>query len=487
METVNALSLRATYRHPRAREYRSQGGAWDVPTLDQLLGSQDTGSAFGTQVAALAGDLRARGVRRGSVVAWQLPNWPEVAALYRACWQVGAIAAPIHHNAGAADLQRMLQVLDPAVFLDVDSLRARVKSMSTAPPDTRSTTRTAPFPTVRPADLAVALFTAGTSGEPKAVLHTHRGLAHKTTTMVTAHGLTSSDVVLMPAPLAHISGLLNGLLVPGLAGMRSILMERWDPEEALATIERERVTFMVGPPTFFIGLMNSSGFTPERVASLRLVSSGGTGVTADFVAEASERLGAHVKRAYGSTEAPTIATSTGTDPAHRSRDSDGRVVGQAELRIASDGELLVRGPELFAGYIDADQTRAATTRGWFRTGDLANLNNGWLTITGRIKDVIIRGGENISAGEVEEILARHPSVREAVAVGYPDDRLGERVCAFVVASDNFDLQACIQHFTNEGIARFKTPERVVVLGALPVLGAGKVDRSALRDLARAGI
>jgi cyclohexanecarboxylate-CoA ligase len=460
--------VRATYRHPDARAYRAPGGAWDVPTLDRVVGTD----------AALAGGLRAAGVRRGDVVAWQAPNWPEVAALFRACWQLGAVAAPLHHQAGAAEVAAMLATLSPRLFLPVDELRARVAALRAGPACSTAA--------ARPSDLAVVLFTGGSTGTPKAVLHTHRGLAHKARTMVAAHGLTATDVVLMPAPLAHVSGLLNGVLVPGAAGMRTVLMERWDPEQALRLVADERVTFMVGPPTFFVGMMSAPGFEPGRVASLRLVSSGGAGVTPAFVDDATARLGARVKRSYGSTEAPTITSSAADDPLARARDTDGRPVGQARLRIAADGELLVRGPELFAGYLDPAETHAAVTRGWFHTGDLARIDaDGWLTITGRKKDVIIRGGENIGTAEVEAALEAHPAVQAAAVVGYPDDLMGERVCAFVVADAAFDLDACRAWFATRGVARFKTPERVEHLDALPVLAAGKVDRATLRTLARA--
>jgi cyclohexanecarboxylate-CoA ligase len=457
--------VRATYRHPRAAAYRRPGGPWDVPTLPEVVGD----------APALAAGLRTLGVRRGDVVAWQAPNWPEVAALYRACWQLGAVAAPVHHLASAAEVERLLARLDAAVFLPRDDLRARVASLAAGGEyhDRHA----------RPADVAAVIWTGGSEGAPKGVLHTHRGLAHKAKVMAEAHGLTADDVVLMPAPLAHISGLLNGVLVPGAAGMRSVFMDRWDPEDALATIERERVTFMIGPPTFFVGLMGAAGFSPARVESLRLVSSGGAGVTPAFVEEANAALGALVKRSYGSSEAPTITTSRAGDPPDRAVRTDGRVVGAAELRIAADGELLVQGPELFAGYLDAAQTRAAVTQGWFHTGDLATLDDGWLTIVGRKKDVIIRGGENIAASEVERVIEAHPAVRAAVAVAEPDERLGERVCVFVVVDPGappFDLAECRRWFEHEGVARFKTPERVEIVAALPTLAAGKVDRAALR-------
>ena len=461
--------LRATYRHPDSPEYRRPGGAWDVPTLDTLLRARDT-AAHAELVARVAGGLRARGVRRGDVVSWQLSNCNDAIALYRACWRLGAIAGPIHHQAGEAEVTRMLGTLEPALRIAPDEPL----------PDGLPVVPSA----ARPSDLAVVLFTGGSSGTPKAVLHTHRGLAHKTMTMVKAHGLRGTDAVLMPAPLAHVSGLLNGLLVPGAAGMRTVLMARWDPERALGLIESERVTFMIGPPTFFIQLMAAPGFASQRVRTLRLVSSGGAGVTKAFVTEATARLGAWVKRSYGSTEAPTVTTSTDRDSSFHAHETDGRPVGQCRLKVAADGELLLRGPELFAGYADPAETRAAIARGWFATGDLATVSDdGWLTIVGRKKDVIIRGGENIAAAEVEDALVAHPQIREAAAVGIPDDVLGERVCAFVISDGPFDVEACRTWFAQRGLARYKAPERVLRVDAFPVLAAGKIDRAALRQIA----
>jgi cyclohexanecarboxylate-CoA ligase len=451
------------------------------------------GSAINAAVAALAGGLRAAGVRRGDVVAWQAPNWHEVVLLYRACWRLGAIAGPIHHQAGRADVDAMLAVLHPRLWLPRDAIRgpqARFERLL----DGEALTRSA----ARPSDLAVVLFTSGSTGGPKAALHTQRGLAYKARVMAAAHQLTPDDAILMPAPLAHVSGLLNAVLVPGVIPMRAQLMARWDPEQAVATIAAAAITFMIGPPTFFVSLMESPGFGPERVTSLRLVSSGGAGVTPAFVADASERLRAVVKRTYGSTEAPTVTTSTPGDPPRQARDTDGRPVGSVQLRVSDPvtgqqravgdaGELWLRGPELFVGYAESAQTDAAITRGWFRTGDLAAVDaDGWLTVVGRMKDTIIRGGENIAAAEVEAVLEAHPDVVQAVAVGVPDARFGERVCAFVVARRPFDLETCRSWFEHQGIARYKTPERVVRLDELPLLSAGKADRAALRARAEAG-
>jgi cyclohexanecarboxylate-CoA ligase len=413
-------------------------------------------------MSRLAAGLRAAGVERGDVVAWQSPNRPEVLELFRACWHLGAVAAPLHHRFTAAEVDALLQRLSPRLYLDGLDVLPEAEPIDPV--------------TLHHDDLAVILFTSGSSGPPKGVLHTHGALRGKARDMVRAHRLTADDVVLMPAPLAHISGLLNGLLVPEAAGMRTVLMDRWVPGEALDLIAREHVTFMVGPPTFFIGLLGADAFSPEAVASLRLVSSGGAGVTPAFVRDASEQLGAVVKRTYGSTEAPSITTWVDGDEPERRADTDGRVVGSAELKLV-DGELCVRGPELFVGYLGGTRRQPDE---WFCTGDLASIDDGWLTITGRLKDVVIRAGENISMSEVESVLEAHPTVRAAAVVGEPDDRTGERVVAVVVGQ--LDLDACRMWFEDRGVARFKTPERVVVVDELPVLASGKVDRSALRDL-----
>jgi len=443
--------LAPTFRTPLAEHYLRAGGAWDGPSLDELL-TRAAAAPLAARVARVAGGLRELGVRAGDVVAWQSPNRDEVGVCYRACWRLGAVAAPVHHQAGPADVQRMLEPLAPAVVLDdLDAL-----------PDGQPVTEYWPDGQ----RLAAVLHTSGSSGAPKGVLHTQATLAYKAVSMVRTHGLGPDDCVLMPAPAAHISGLLNGVTLPGVTPFRTVFMARWDPQHALELIERERVTFMVGPPTFFVSLMDAPDFAPERVASLRLISSGGAGVSEAFVAEAQARLGARVKRTYGSTEAPTIVT-------------DGAPIGQVELRVDPNGELQVRGPEVCVGYVDAAQTAEAfTDDGWFRTGDLATLDP--VEIVGRIKDVIIRGGENISVTEVEEILEAHPAVRQAVVVGYPDDLMGERVAAFVVTDGPFDLDTVRAWFTERGVAKYKTPERVEVVDRIPLLPTGKPDRRKLR-------
>ena len=346
-----------------------------------------------------------------------------------------------------------------------------------------------------PADIAVALLTSGSTGSPKVVLHSHRGLSTKALTMVRCHGLRASDAVLMPAPMAHVSGLLNGILVPSAASMRTVFMERWDPVEALELIPREHISFMIGPPTIFTALMGVDGFGAEAVSSLRLISSGATGVTPEFVERARVAFDAVVKRTYGCTEAPTLTTSGPEDGLDRARETDGRATGRdtkirivdpasgARLGPSAQGEVQARGPELFVGYADGAQTAEAVVDGWFRTGDLGVMDDaGYLTIVGRTKELIIRGGENIVPAEIERVLERHPLIRQAVAVGYPDEQFGERVAVFVVGPTGFDLDACRAWLTHAGVARFKIPERVITVPELPTLSLGKPDRMGLKAL-----
>ena len=508
--------LRATWRHADAARYLRPGGPWDTPSLDIVVTTTTAaigpgkallvdgvtrldGPALRAATAALAGALRRRGVRRGDAVAWQLPNWHEAVLLYRACWRLGAVAAPVHHLAGEAEVAAMLDQVEPTVVLGAHGRPAASAKgtltvrgpadaftplLDEAPPVTNSA--------ARPADLAVVLFTSGSSGEPKGVLHSQRALAHKARLMADVHGLHPADSVLMPAPLAHVSGLLNAVLIPGVVPMKAVLMDRWDPQRALELIGSEQVSFMIGPPTFFVSMQGCSAFDGEAVAPLRLISSGGAGVTPSFAQRAAEAFGCTVKRTYGSTEAPTVTTSHAGDAPDRAFSTDGRPTGSVQLRITdpatgraapagTPGEVWLRGPELFVGYTDATRTAEAVSRGWFRTGDVGTVDSeGWLTIVGRIKDVIIRGGENIAAAEVEQVLEAHPVVRQAVAVGRPHERLGEQVVAFVVTTSPFDIDDCRAWFSDQGIARFKTPELVVVLDDLPMLAAGKPDRAALR-------
>ena len=452
----------------------------EAPQRDDLIvcGDQRVSSTeIVEQALGFAAAFNARGIGHGDPVVFQMPTGIDAIALYRACWRIGAVAVPVHPRAGAAQIADMIDQSHPSLLvshagftladepgaLDIEELSGGE----------------APEVDCRDSDDSLVMFTSGSTGRPKGVVHTHASLEVKTRQIAEIHGLTSDDCVLMPAPLAHVSGLLHGVLVPAALGAKTVLMEQWHPGAALQAIEREQVTWMVGPPTFFIDLMDDPTFDRERVASLRLISCGGAGVTPAFVQRASQELGAVVKRTYGSTEAPSVTTSRFDDPAEKMIDTDGRAFGETRIRVDEHGELWVSGPEICRGYLDPSDTARAFADDWFRTGDLGVIDDGWLIITGRLGEQIIRGGENISATEVENHLEAHRLVSAAVALGEPDDRLGARVAAFVVADSSFDLVTCQQWFQSRGAAKYICPERLEHVLEMPVLASGKFDRSTL--------
>src|SRR5262249_5193234 len=277
--------------------------------------------------------------------------------------------------------------------------------------------------------IALVIHTSGTTADPKGVLHSHATLLAEAYSLGPAHGLTAADPVLMPSPLPHVSGLVHALLVPAALGTAAVLMDRWDAGDALRAIARERVTYMVGAPIFLRDLAQHPERPAHDLSSFRLFSCGGADVDPTLVRTAAAALGCVAKRVYGSTEFPTISTCLPDDPPERCITTEGRPIGAAEIRLVDDhehpvgteveGEVLARGPECCLGYLDpALNAEAFTPDGWLRTGDLGVLDaQGFLRITGRKKDIIIRKGENISAREVEDLLATHPDIAEVAVVG----------------------------------------------------------------------
>ncbi|HWP65404.1 MAG TPA: AMP-binding protein [Candidatus Limnocylindria bacterium] len=523
-----------THVNPLAAVYRARGD-WRGETIWQVFAATAARHAecvalvdgatrvsfaeLATRAEACAGSLAALGTKAGDAVAVHLPNWWETVVALLATARLGAVAVPVPMIARERELRFILQhsgariAFVPGVVRGHDHAAALAAVRADAPGLVHAIAVRSPGgPGLRPWDdlpaaappapfedaeaVALLMYTSGSTADPKGVLHTHETLLAEARSLGPVHEIQARDVVLMPSPLTHVSGLLHAVLIPAVHGTRAVLLERWDPAVALELIAREGVTYMVGAPTFLRDLARHPALTPEAVASFRLFSCGGADVDPALVREAARHLGCTVKRVYGSTEFPTATTTGPQDPPERRIDSDGRAIGSAEVRVVDgadrpvapgvEGEILARGPELFAGYhpaaLDAD---AFADGGWFRTGDLGTLDaDGYLRITGRRKDIIIRKGENISAREVEEAIATHPAVAEVAVVGVPDAAAGEIVCAVVrlrAGAEAPSLAALAAHLLAGGLSTRKLPERLEIVTDFPRAPSGKIVKRALRE------
>jgi cyclohexanecarboxylate-CoA ligase len=516
-----------------AARYRASG-AWTAETLPHafLRTSLTRGDAVALIDGArrlafrecwalaqrVAAHLAARGVRRGDVVSWQLPNWWEAAILHHAILLAGAIPNPLNPALRERELAFVAREAEPRLAVVAHSWRgfdadaaARALGVDTFAlrggdadawfaDDPRAA---APDPApggedAREDDIALLLYTSGTTADPKGVQLSHRALLCEIRSFADIHRLTPADRYLGGAPMAHIAGLVYGALTPFVLGTSTVLLERWDAARALDAVARERATFMTGPPTFLQTLADAH--TGQDTSSFRLFSTGGASIPTDAVRRAGETLGCVVKRAYGSSEVPTLTATRFDDDDGARIATDGRVVGDAEMRIVRDdgtgaradeeGEIWARAPEMFDGYRGGDGSEFEPG-GWFRTGDLGSVDaRGYLRVTGRLKDIIIRGGENISAKEIEDALMLHPDIDDVAVVGIPDERLGERVCAFVVARAGAaavpGVESVARFLAAQDLSKSKFPERVEARTALPRTESGKVKKNELRaELARA--
>jgi cyclohexanecarboxylate-CoA ligase len=466
----------------------------------------------------LARALHEIGLRPGDAIAYQLPNWTETIVVVHAIGVLGAVATPVAPTHGRREAEFILResgaraVVVPGIFRGVDHrelanvLRVELPTLEhvivargesgdavalgdlEGSPDT-----TIPAMTSNCADdTAFLIYTSGTTADPKGVLHTHQTLLAEARSLEAVHALSSSDTVLMPLPLTHISGIIHAMLVPATLGTTAVLMDRWEPAAGLGLIRTERVTYMVGPPIFVQGLCDvASG----PIDGFRLFSCGGADVTPATIQAAETQLGCVAKRVYGSTEFPTVTTTGPDDLPEKRQHTEGRAIGAAELRIVDEqghtcppgmeGEVVARGPECCIGYRNATLDAASfADDGWFRTGDLGIVDDaGYLRITGRKKDIIIRKGENISAREVEELLVRLADVAEAAVIGIPDPETGERACAVVRAraGATLTLQTLTEHLRLQGLSTRKLPERLVLVAEFPRTASGKICKAVLRE------
>jgi acyl-CoA synthetase (AMP-forming)/AMP-acid ligase II len=458
---------------------------------------------------AMAGHLLARGVGPGKVVSFMLPNWHEAGIVYLAATLVGAVAHPIVPQLRDSEVAFMLadsgsrMVFVPAEFrgFNYRAMMDRVNAGLPVPVETvvlrgeagphspfasllEPVPQPLPLPQVDPDSVKMLMYTSGTTGRPKGVLHSHNSL-HALIRQIEANWhVAPGDRFFVPSPISHIGGSIYAFEMPLLCGTSAILQEQWDPAEAIAAIDREGCTHMAGATPFLEGLLGAADEAGGRAPSLKVFICGGASVPPALIRRAHETFErAAVSRVYGSTEVPVLTVGAlGSGEQGHAAESDGRI-GIAEVRLAGD-EVTARGPQMLRGYFHGeDEADAFTDEGFFRMGDLARkLDGEYLVVTGRAKDIIIRNGENIAPKEIEDILLDHPGIADIAIVGVPDVRTGERACAVLVMAGPGDLgRADLAAFLSaRGVAKFKWPEQVELRRELPRNAAGKVLKHVLQ-------
>jgi acyl-CoA synthetase (AMP-forming)/AMP-acid ligase II len=444
----------------------------------------------------LAGGLRSRGVGPGDVVAFQLPNWMEAAVVFWASAFLGAVIVPIVHFYGRKELAYILGAVKPRVFVTTESfgrmqahpdLYADVPIVGLVDGDFEELLDPQPMPgtlATDPAGPALIAFTSGTTRDPKGVIHSHQTLGLETRQLAAwyppdrGHQLTA-------APVGHFIGMLNAFLIPVLDATAVNLTDVWRPAQALALIASDGLTVGGGATYYITSLLDHPDFRPEHLSGMKYAGLGGSSVPVAVTTRLA-RLGVTVFRSYGSTEHPSITGSRHFAPESKRLYTDGDLLPGVEIRLAEDGEILSRGPELCLGYTDDALTmRAFDDEGWYHTGDIGVIDeDGYLTITDRKSDIIIRGGENISALEVEDVLLAMPAIAEVAVVAAPDPRLGERAAAVVRLRSGHRLPTMDElraHLEQVGLARQKWPEELHEIDDFPRTASGKVQKYVLRQ------
>jgi cyclohexanecarboxylate-CoA ligase len=477
------------------------------------------------EVERVAHGLRAHGVEAGSVISLQLPNWHEVALLFLAASRLGAVVNPIPPTYRASELRFMLRLLAsrvviiPATFRHFDyrdmmaALRPQLPELDHVfvvrgepPPGMQpfsALTDTAweakagrrPLPGADPNAVHEVVFTSGTTGEPKGVMHTPNTVLSTTYTMIDRLEFSERDVLLMASTLGHQTGYLYGYCLNMLLGSTAVWMDVWNAAEAARLIEAERVTFTMGATPFLRDLTYTEA--QNDLGSLRIFISAGAPIPRRLVRDARARLACAISAGWGMSENGLVTCNGLRDPEDKVFDTDGvpwpgmelRVVGDdgRDLPTGTEGDLLVRGPAQFVGYFERPAVTAEshTADGWFKTGDRATLDAaGYVAITGRSKDLIIRGGENIPVAEVENVLFTHPKIAGIAIVSMPDPRLVERACAVVIPREgqSITLAEISAFLDQQQLAKHKFPERLEIVGEFPMTPSGKIQKYRLRQL-----
>ncbi|EKO1148088.1 medium-chain fatty-acid--CoA ligase [Escherichia coli] len=532
------MKVTLTFNEQRRAAYRQQGLWGDASLADYWQqtarampdkiavvdnhGASYTYSALAHAASCLANWMLAKGIESGDRIAFQLPGWCEFTVIYLACLKIGAVSVPLLPSWREAELVWVLNKCQAKMFfaptlfkqtrpvdlilplqnqlpqlqqiVGVDKLAPATSSLSLSQIIADNTPLTTAI-TTHGDELAAVLFTSGTEGLPKGVMLTHNNILASERAYCARLNLTWQDVFMMPAPLGHATGFLHGVTAPFLIGARSVLLDIFTPDACLALLEQQRCTCMLGATPFVYDLLNVLEKQPADLSALRFFLCGGTTIPKK-VARECQQLGIKLLSVYGSTESSPHAVVNLDDPLSRFMHTDGYAAAGVEIKVVDDarktlppgceGEEASRGPNVFMGYFDEPEltARALDEEGWYYSGDLCRMDEaGYIKITGRKKDIIVRGGENISSREVEDILLQHPKIHDACVVAMPDERLGERSCAYVVLKaphHSLSLEEVVAFFSRKRVAKYKYPEHIVVIEKLPRTASGKIQKFLLR-------
>ncbi|MXF84606.1 medium-chain fatty-acid--CoA ligase [Escherichia coli] len=532
------MKVTLTFNEQRRATYRQQGLWGDASLADYWQqtarampdkiavvdnhGASYTYSALDHAASCLANWMLAKGIESGDRIAFQLPGWCEFTVIYLACLKIGAVSVPLLPSWREAELVWVLNKCQAKMFfaptlfkqtrpvdlilplqnqlpqlqqiVGVDKLAPATSSLSLSQIIADNTSLTTAI-TTHGDELAAVLFTSGTEGLPKGVMLTHNNILASERAYCARLNLTWQDVFMMPAPLGHATGFLHGVTAPFLIGARSVLLDIFTPDACLALLEQQRCTCMLGATPFVYDLLNVLEKQPADLSALRFFLCGGTTIPKKVARECQQR-GIKLLSVYGSTESSPHAVVNLDDPLSRFMHTDGYAAAGVEIKVVDDarktlppgceGEEASRGPNVFMGYFDEPEltARALDEEGWYYSGDLCRMDEaGYIKITGRKKDIIVRGGENISSREVEDILLQHPKIHDACVVAMPDERLGERSCAYVVLKaphHSLSLEEVVAFFSRKRVAKYKYPEHIVVIEKLPRTASGKIQKFLLR-------
>ncbi|EFV8590629.1 medium-chain fatty-acid--CoA ligase [Shigella flexneri] len=532
------MKVTLTFNEQRRAAYRQQGLWGDASLADYWQqtarampdkiavvdnhGASYTYSALDHAASCLANWMLAKGIESGDRIAFQLPGWCEFTVIYLACLKIGAVSVPLLPSWREAELVWVLNKCQAKMFfaptlfkqtrpvdlilplqnqlpqlqqiVGVDKLAPATSSLSLSQIIADNIPLTTAI-TTHGDELAAVLFTSGTEGLPKGVMLTHNNILASERAYCARLNLTWLDVFMMPAPLGHATGFLHGVTAPFLIGARSVLLDIFTPDACLALLEQQRCTCMLGATPFVYDLLNLLEKQPADLSALRFFLCGGTTIPKKVARECQQRS-IKLLSVYGSTESSPHAVVNLDNSLSRFMHTDGYAAAGVEIKVVDDarktlppgceGEEASRGPNVFMRYFDEPEltARALDEEGWYYSGDLCRMDEaGYIKITGRKKDIIVRGGENISSREVEDILLQHPKIHDACVVAMPDERLGERSCAYVVLKaphHSLSLEEMAAFFSRKRVAKYKYPEHIVVIEKLPRTASDKIQKFLLR-------